>query len=130
MLATYITQQGVGGGMPSLNDLRRTCLGQAGCRVNNIKPILGKRQWAQSRLKLIGAGPTGSTLMRPDDAELLIGSFMQEDERCCGTGTCIIDAAGACWCGQVWDGEKMCRPAHLPVASTDDDNQTRSNQPS
>jgi hypothetical protein len=35
----------------------------------------------------------------------------QEDERCCGTGTCIINAQGLCWCGQQWDGEKMCRPA-------------------
>jgi hypothetical protein len=36
---------------------------------------------------------------------------MEDDERCCGTGTCIIDAQGHCWCGQQWDGEKMCRPA-------------------
>lgn len=36
---------------------------------------------------------------------------MHDDERCCGTGTCIIDAQGCCWCGQQWDGEKMCRPA-------------------
>jgi hypothetical protein len=36
---------------------------------------------------------------------------MQDDERCCGTGTCIIDAQGHCWCGQQWDGQKMCRPA-------------------
>jgi len=35
---------------------------------------------------------------------------MQDDARCCGTGTCIIDAQGHCWCGQQWDGEKMCRP--------------------
>ena len=33
-----------------------------------------------------------------------------EDERCCGTGTCIINAEGYCWCGQKWDGEKMCFP--------------------
>lgn len=33
---------------------------------------------------------------------------MTEDPRCCGSGTCIIDAAGPCWCGQQWDGEKMC----------------------
>ena len=39
---------------------------------------------------------------------------MQDDDRCCGTGTCIIDAAGRCWCGQQWDGEKMCSPA-LPA---------------
>lgn len=36
---------------------------------------------------------------------------MQDDERCCGTGTCIIDAQGRCWCGQQWDGEKMCYSA-------------------
>ena len=33
-----------------------------------------------------------------------------EDTRCCGTGTCIINAQGYCWCGQKWDGEKMCFP--------------------
>lgn len=39
------------------------------------------------------------------------GMTMQDDERCCGTGTCIIDTNGHCWCGQQWDGEKMCHPA-------------------
>jgi hypothetical protein len=33
---------------------------------------------------------------------------MSDDSRCCGTGTCIINAEGLCWCGQRWDGEKMC----------------------
>ena len=33
---------------------------------------------------------------------------MSDDPRCCGTGTCIINAEGLCWCGQRWDGEKMC----------------------
>ncbi len=33
---------------------------------------------------------------------------MSDDPRCCGTGTCIINDAGLCWCGQQWDGEKMC----------------------
>ncbi len=33
---------------------------------------------------------------------------MTEDPRCCGTGTCIINEDGLCWCGQKWDGEKMC----------------------
>lgn len=42
---------------------------------------------------------------------------MTDDERCCGTGTCIIDAQGHCWCGQVWDGEKMCRPTGSAGAS-------------
>lgn len=42
---------------------------------------------------------------------------MQDDERCCGTGTCIIDAQGHCWCGQQWDGEKMCHPANTASPS-------------
>jgi hypothetical protein len=29
------------------------------------------------------------------------------DDRCCGSGTCIINADDECWCGQKWDGEKM-----------------------
>jgi hypothetical protein len=33
---------------------------------------------------------------------------MQEDKRCCGSGTCIINEEVVCWCGQRWDGEKMC----------------------
>jgi len=33
------------------------------------------------------------------------------DKRCCGSGVCIINEAGECWCGQVWDGEKMTAPS-------------------
>jgi hypothetical protein len=33
-----------------------------------------------------------------------------EDTRCCGSGTCIINAQGYCWCGQKWDGTRMCFP--------------------
>lgn len=33
-----------------------------------------------------------------------------DDTRCCGTGTCLINAEGRCWCGQQWDGDKMCFP--------------------
>jgi hypothetical protein len=36
---------------------------------------------------------------------------MNDDPRCCGSGTCIIDTEGRCWCGQQWDGQKMCLPA-------------------
>ncbi len=42
---------------------------------------------------------------------------MTHDPRCCGSGTCIIDADGRCWCGQRWDGHKMC---HEPLASAPD----------
>jgi hypothetical protein len=38
---------------------------------------------------------------------------MSDDPRCCGSGTCIIDTEGRCWCGQRWDGQKM---AHAPLA--------------
>jgi len=36
---------------------------------------------------------------------------MNEDLRCCGSDTCIIDVEGRCWCGRQWDGEKLCLPA-------------------
>jgi hypothetical protein len=41
---------------------------------------------------------------------------MNDDPRCCGSGTCIIDAEGRCWCGQQWDGQTMRRS---PLAQTD-----------
>ncbi len=46
---------------------------------------------------------------------------MTEDPRCCGSGTCIIDNHGRCWCGQQWDGQKMCRAplAPVPASATD-----------
>ena len=37
-------------------------------------------------------------------------SYMNEDPRCCGSGTCIITEDGVCWCGQQWDGKKMSAP--------------------
>jgi len=42
---------------------------------------------------------------------------MNEDTRCCGSGTCIIDSEGRCWCGQQWDGVHM-RPAPLAPAES------------
>jgi hypothetical protein len=45
---------------------------------------------------------------------------MSDDPRCCGTGTCIINAEGLCWCGQRWDGEKMCFPAPVGVPTSSD----------
>jgi hypothetical protein len=48
---------------------------------------------------------------------------MSDDPRCCGTGTCIINAEGLCWCGQRWDGEKMCfmaEPATVASVSSKD----------
>jgi len=62
---------------------------------------------------------------------------VQEDARCCGSGTCIIDAEGRCWCGQRWDGEKMAtaplQPRGAPCAeathSVDPDLESRSQQP-
>jgi hypothetical protein len=32
------------------------------------------------------------------------------EERCCGSDVCIIDQAGRCWCGQVWNGTRMVMP--------------------
>ncbi len=43
-----------------------------------------------------------------------------DDPRCCGTGTCIINAEGFCWCGQRWDGERMCFPGESGQAPARD----------
>ena len=46
----------------------------------------------------------------------------QLDDRCCGSGVCIINDAGECWCGQVWNGSKMALPSLevMPVQPTDE----------
>lgn len=46
---------------------------------------------------------------------------MEEDTRCCGSGTCIIDTEGRCWCGQRWDGERMC---HEPLSPAEPPSRT------
>jgi hypothetical protein len=54
---------------------------------------------------------------------------MSDDPRCCGTGTCIINAEGQCWCGQRWDGEKMCfmpEPAAQPDRFAESDTTSKS----
>ena len=43
-----------------------------------------------------------------------------EDARCCGTGTCIVNADGECWCGQRWNGTHMSFPDTLLGKTTDD----------
>lgn len=35
---------------------------------------------------------------------------MTQDHRCCGSGTCIINAEGWCWCGQRWKGDQLVQP--------------------
>jgi len=44
---------------------------------------------------------------------------MTDDVRCCGTGTCLINEEGYCWCGQRWDGEKMCPPVPADFIAPD-----------
>jgi hypothetical protein len=44
---------------------------------------------------------------------------MNDDLRCCGSGTCMINAKGVCWCGQRWDGDTMCATP-LQQNATDD----------
>jgi len=44
-----------------------------------------------------------------------------DDPRCCGTGTCIINADGLCWCGQRWDGERMSFPEPAPARGDEPD---------
>lgn len=51
---------------------------------------------------------------------------MHDDRRCCGSGTCIIDTEGRCWCGQRWDGQKMC---HAPLSLLQDPDPAASVEP-
>ncbi len=43
---------------------------------------------------------------------------MSDDPRCCGSGNCIIDPDGRCWCGRQWDGRDEVR---LAVEAEDQD---------
>ncbi|MEY4766664.1 MAG: hypothetical protein RI907_3337 [Pseudomonadota bacterium] len=43
---------------------------------------------------------------------------MLDDPRCCGSGTCIINAEGLCWCGQLWEGDRLLGPASACAAPT------------
>ena len=43
---------------------------------------------------------------------------MSEDPRCCGSGTCIVDPEGRCWCGQQWNGSEMAAPAPIVRSAT------------
>ena len=51
------------------------------------------------------------------------------DKRCCGSGVCIINDAGECWCGQVWDGEKMTAPSLNLQSSTHQNQEQDLNKP-
>lgn len=48
-----------------------------------------------------------------------------EDTRCCGSGTCIINAKGYCWCGQRWDGTRMCHPAPADGQRSDEGSESK-----
>lgn len=54
---------------------------------------------------------------------------MNTDLRCCGSGTCIIDAEGRCWCGQRWDGERMCHDTPAPPEAHDGQAETAPQNP-
>jgi len=51
------------------------------------------------------------------------------DKRCCGSGVCIINEAGECWCGQVWDGEKMSAPTLMSAKSRPSDSDSTNPKP-
>jgi len=56
-------------------------------------------------------------------------SMSAPDTRCCGSGVCIINPQGECWCGQVWNGEKMAHPALKTIESKDDATDNFTNKP-
>jgi hypothetical protein len=90
-------------------------------RVNAVAP--GMTETPRLSAPLIAVADGGSTIVRPLVKQRRDGRAtarsdhqefrMSEDPRCCGSGTCIIDTEGRCWCGQLWDGQTM-RHAPLP----------------
>ena len=56
-------------------------------------------------------------------------SMKAPDKRCCGSGVCIINDTGECWCGQVWDGEKMTAPTLNLKPSAPKNVESDSNKP-
>ena len=46
------------------------------------------------------------------------------DSRCCGSGVCIINQQGECWCGQVWNGSKMAPPSLKTMTSDSERDKT------
>jgi hypothetical protein len=70
---------------------------------------MDRQRFVQTRLT--AASPLiqpGCTARHPTHCDTTEETPMTDDPRCCGSGTCIIDSEGRCWCGQRWDGEKMC----------------------
>jgi hypothetical protein len=51
------------------------------------------------------------------------------DKRCCGSGVCIINDQGECWCGQVWNGEKMVAPTLKMLEADDSDEASPTDKP-
>ena len=45
-----------------------------------------------------------------------------KDNRCCGSGVCIINAEGMCWCGQEWEEERLLKRQHTENELNDDIN--------
>jgi hypothetical protein len=71
---------------------------------------------ARSEYALTSFGPNDGPATRTDWLFYILTSnylekAMSEDTRCCGTGTCLINAEGLCWCGQRWNGDTLSRPA-------------------
>lgn len=55
-----------------------------------------------------------------------LGEFQltDQDQRCCGSGVCIINQHGQCWCGQVWDGKEMVTSKLAPLDSGSNSDQS------
>ena len=81
---------------------RRFNILKSGCEIRKRSELLNWQCRHSAHTSLVLAGSQTSKLITYRDPN------MEDNERCCGSGTCIIDAQGRCWCGQQWDGEKMC----------------------
>jgi hypothetical protein len=75
-----------------------------------MESVLGNCLECNSGLAIASHPPRNELDISMDDWKPSTLGVSMSDDRCCGSGTCIINAQGECWCGQKWDGEKMCQP--------------------
>jgi aryl-alcohol dehydrogenase-like predicted oxidoreductase len=82
--------------------------GAAGDRLGGEEPAGLHRDHRRLALSAAAGQPGRAGVL--DQAHARGDGAHRRDPRCCGSGTCIIDPEGRCWCGQQWNGEKMAAP--------------------
>jgi len=71
-----------------------------------MQPFLGSKLREEGIPRRYGSGFCIFSVIKQIKGNIL----NEQDTRCCGSGVCIINHSGECWCGQVWNGKEMVAP--------------------